>query len=110
MSNPRCLALALFALALGAAPAAYCAAPPVAAGPAVPGAQAAPLEAELVTRFGEPQRAQIHRGITQVAALWRPEDGDAAAFAAFVRDNYAGDAKARDALFDRYQHNLEMII
>jgi hypothetical protein len=41
------------------------------------------------------------RGKKQAAALWRPADGDAAAFEAFARANTASDAAARDALFTR---------
>ncbi|MGZ6970268.1 MAG: hypothetical protein ACXVID_01230, partial [Thermoanaerobaculia bacterium] len=41
------------------------------------------------------------RGKKQAAALWRPADGDAAAFEAFARANTAGDAATRDALFTR---------
>jgi hypothetical protein len=41
------------------------------------------------------------RGKKQAAALWRPADGDAAAFEAFVRANTAADAATRDALFTR---------
>ncbi|MGZ5380329.1 MAG: hypothetical protein ACXWFQ_00555 [Thermoanaerobaculia bacterium] len=41
------------------------------------------------------------RGQKQAAALWRPADGDAAAFEAFARANTASDAAARDALFTR---------
>ena len=46
----------------------------------------------------------------QVAALWRAEDGDANAFAAFVRENFAGDQATLDAMFTRYQHNMEVIL
>jgi hypothetical protein len=41
------------------------------------------------------------RGKKQAAALWRPADGDAAAFEAFARANTAADAATRDALFTR---------
>ena len=41
------------------------------------------------------------RGKKQAAALWRPADGDAAAFEAFARANTASDAASRDALFTR---------
>jgi hypothetical protein len=41
------------------------------------------------------------RGKKQAAALWRPADGDAAAFEAFSKANTAGDAATRDALFTR---------
>jgi hypothetical protein len=94
--------LALLALAAGAV------------GQAV--AQASPdpalfvqIERELEGLSGEPQRERVRRGIAQVAALWRPEDGDAAAFAQFVRSSFAAEPAARDALFARFEHNLEMI-
>ena len=67
------------------------------------------LEGDIVSRLGEVQRERIHRGIAQVAALWRPEDGDADAFAQFVRSGFAGEPVARDALFARFEHNLEMV-
>ncbi|MET0280221.1 MAG: hypothetical protein ABW278_03725 [Steroidobacteraceae bacterium] len=79
---------------------------------AVPAADAAvrsSLETELVARYGEAQRARARRGITQVGALWRAEDGDTLAFTGFVRDNFAGTPAAIDALFARFEHNLEMI-
>ncbi|TXH06175.1 MAG: hypothetical protein E6R07_01370 [Nevskiaceae bacterium] len=67
------------------------------------------LEQELVTRYGETQRERAHRGIAQVADVWRAEDGDAMAYAAFVRDNFAGTPEALDAMFSRYEYNLEQI-
>jgi hypothetical protein len=69
----------------------------------------APVETELVRLHGEGQRARIHRGVSQVAALWRTSDGDATAFASFVRENFVAEPAALDALFNRYQHNLEML-
>jgi hypothetical protein len=68
------------------------------------------LETELVAKYGEPQRARAHRGIAQVAALWRAEDGDATAFASFVRENFAGTQPAQDALFARFDHNMETVL
>lgn len=41
------------------------------------------------------------RGKQQAAALWRPADGDAAAFEAFARANTAAGAPNRDELFAR---------
>jgi hypothetical protein len=73
-------------------------------------AQATQLESELVAKFGEAQRPRAHRGIAQVMALWRTEDGDGTAFAAFVRENFAGDQATLDAMFLRYQHNMEVIL
>jgi hypothetical protein len=67
------------------------------------------VESELVAKYGEAQRARAHRGIHQVAEFWRAEDGDAAAFHAFVTTNFAGDQKTLDALFDRFQFVLESL-
>ena len=71
---------------------------------------AAPISAqeqELVAQYGEAQRARIQRGIAQVKQFWRAEDGDEAAMQAFIKTNFAGDAKTLDALFDRMQFVLE---
>jgi hypothetical protein len=66
-------------------------------------------EQELVTQYGESQRARIQRGIAQVRQFWRASDGDDAAMQAFIRANFAGDAKTLDALFDRMQFVLESV-
>src|SRR5271169_286822 len=52
----------------------------------------------FAARAETPEQA---RGKKQAAALWRPADGDAAAFEAFARANTAPDAATRDALFTR---------
>ncbi|MDL2716565.1 MAG: hypothetical protein PT977_02320 [Acidobacteriota bacterium] len=49
------------------------------------------------------------RGKKQAAALWRPADGDAAAFEAFARANTAADAAMRQALFTRLSGALVSI-
>jgi hypothetical protein len=67
------------------------------------------LEAELVAKYGEGQRARIERGLNQVAGFWRAEDGDKAVFENFMRTNFAGDQPTLDALFERFEHNLEQI-
>jgi hypothetical protein len=75
------------------------------------------LEQELVVKHGEAERARIARGLAQVAKFWRQDDvsnagkgdGDAAAFASFVRENYAGDVVARDALFSRMEFAFESL-
>jgi hypothetical protein len=63
----------------------------------------------LVAAHGEAQRARAERGVRQVASLWLDADGDAAAFEAFVRKNFAADQRARDDLFERYQQLLEQL-
>ncbi|HET8797726.1 MAG TPA: hypothetical protein VFO89_08565 [Thermoanaerobaculia bacterium] len=67
------------------------------------------LETELVAKYGEGQRGRLQRGMKQVAAFWRAEDGDAAAFEALVRTHFAGDPETIDALFHRMQFVLESI-
>ncbi|MGH8525239.1 MAG: hypothetical protein ACREXY_13835, partial [Gammaproteobacteria bacterium] len=67
------------------------------------------LEGELATKYGEGQRTRLQRGLKQVTAFWRPEDGDQGAFEDFVRTNFAGDQPTLDAMFERFQHNLEQL-
>jgi hypothetical protein len=98
---------ALVALSLAAA--AMAAQAPAPIGQAIPATRGAQIESELVTKYGQGQQARLHRGIAQAAALWRGEDGNADAFASFVRDNFIADPAALDALFNRFQHNLEMV-
>ncbi|MDY7231554.1 hypothetical protein [Hyalangium rubrum] len=64
------------------------------------------LKAELVAKHGEAQRARIERGVEQVAAQWREEDGD---MAAFVREHFIADPKALDATFARLERNFEQL-
>lgn len=107
----RLLAAGLLTAGLVMAPAAMAqaAAPVTAPRPVADAALQSALEGELTAKYGEAQRSRARRGIAQVAALWRAEDGDSSALAAFVRDNFAGTPAAVDTLFERYQHNLEMI-
>ena len=57
--------------------------------------------AALVAAHGEAARPRAERGVRQVAKLWREEDGDAAAFEAFVQQHFAPDEARRDAMFRR---------
>lgn len=67
------------------------------------------IEARLVEMHGAAQRDRIRRGLRQAAELWRPDDGDAEAFAEFARTHFAGDQATLDAMFDRYQYLLERL-
>ncbi len=67
------------------------------------------LEASLVAKYGEGQRERAARGLRQAANFWRADDGDAADFEAFAAENFAGDAATLDALFARFEHNLEQL-
>ena len=54
----------------------------------------------------EPQRPRIERGVRQVAALWRKDDGD---LAAFVREHFIADDKTLTATLNRLQTTLEQV-
>ncbi len=69
----------------------------------------AKLERELVATYGDAVRANARRGMEQVANFWRVEDGDAAVFEEFVRLNFAGDAKTRDEMFNRFERLLDKL-
>jgi hypothetical protein len=51
-------------------------------------------------------RAEIERGVTQTAALWRASDGD---LTAFCLDQFLPDQAARDRLFERLQEVNEQV-
>jgi hypothetical protein len=69
----------------------------------------APLENELVSKYGESERPRIHLGIQQAADFWRKEDGDEKAFAEVVRTHVAADSQVRNALFSRMEFALESL-
>jgi hypothetical protein len=71
-----------------------------------PTVDAAALKAELVAKHGEAQRARIERGVDQVLAQWREEDGDAAAF---IREQFLADPKTLDATFARLERLFEQL-
>jgi len=64
------------------------------------------LKTELVTRHGETQRARIERGVDQVAALWRKEDGD---LRDFVRQSFLAEPAERELAFQRFEALLEQV-
>ncbi len=64
------------------------------------------IEADLVAKHGEAQRARIKQGIAQVAARWRAEDGDVAEF---VREHFLADPAAVDATFTRLERMMEQL-
>jgi hypothetical protein len=69
----------------------------------------ATLEKELGAPYGEAERGRLARGIRQAADLWQPRDGDAAAFQAFVRANFAADGATLDTMFGRFERLLEQL-
>ena len=72
-------------------------------------ASVAKMTTELVAGNGESVHARAERGVRQVASLWRDEDGDAAAFEAFVRGNFAADQAKLDTMFARMDAMHEQI-
>jgi hypothetical protein len=67
------------------------------------------LEEELVARHGEAQRERARRGLAQVAAFWRLDDGTRGEMEDFVRVNFAGDRETLDSMFARFQELLEQL-
>jgi hypothetical protein len=70
-------------------------------------ATTASLQQGLSAGLDEESRTRLDRGLRQMALLWRDEDGDAAAFASFVRQFFARDRATLDADFGRYNRLLE---
>lgn len=69
----------------------------------------AKLEKELITKFGETERARIQKGLKQVADFWLAEDGDSTVFENFILTNFAGDQAIRDVMFNRFENLLEQL-
>ena len=63
----------------------------------------------LVARHGDGSAARARLGVHQVAERWWAEDGDAAAFTAFCKDNFVADPKVLAAAFVRLQVVTEQI-
>ncbi|MET0406203.1 MAG: hypothetical protein ABW123_27540 [Cystobacter sp.] len=60
----------------------------------------------LSARYGEAQRTRLERGVTQVAALWREEDGD---LESFVAEYFLTDPAPLDATLARLEQALEQL-
>jgi hypothetical protein len=67
------------------------------------------VKRELFSLHGGAQQARIERGIKQVAQFWRPEDGDAEAFARFMHQHFIADPAKLNATFEHFQYALEQI-
>jgi hypothetical protein len=92
-----------------AAGASTAAAPAESARPEWMTTSAVAIEADLVARHGEGQRARARRGLAQAADFWRAEDGDEAAFREFAMTHFAGDRATLDTTFDRFQSLLAQL-
>lgn len=72
-------------------------------------AASASAASALIERHGEGERERIERGVAQVARYWRAEDGDAAAFQAFVREEFLPRGPLLEATFARFEFALERV-
>ena len=73
------------------------------------GDAATAASAALVARHGEAERARITRGLAQVQRAWRADDGDPAAFRAFVEAEFLPQGPALDAAFARLESAFERV-
>lgn len=108
LARAVCL-LALLAAAMPLSAQAPAAQQPAAVRPAVDDATVAAARAALVARHGEGEAARIDRGLAQVRDFWRPEDGDAAAFRAFVEEEFVPAGPELDLTFERFEAAMEAI-
>jgi hypothetical protein len=67
------------------------------------------LVALLLKKHGEAQRGRIERGLGQVAAMWRPQDGNDRARRAFVEQWFESDPGKLSALLGRFEYALEQV-
>lgn len=81
----------------------------VAAGAGLPAEAVQSAMSRLIARHGKGQEDRIRLGVSQVAARWRPEDGDAEAFAAFCEQSFLAEPAEIAAAFRRLQEVLEQV-
>src|SRR3954466_1425255 len=67
------------------------------------------LVSALVQKHGEAARARAERGVRQVAAFWRAEDGDEKALRTFTDESFLSDPGQLDALHHRFSLAMEQI-
>ncbi len=63
----------------------------------------------IIGNVGESSRFRVERGVSQVAGLWRKEDGTPEEFSAFCKMGFIADQAQLDTLFGKLQRNLEII-
>jgi hypothetical protein len=67
------------------------------------------LTRELEAKLDARQQDRLEQGLRQVSVFWRQDDGDAAVFKEFVKNNFASDQCTLDTLFNRFQALLEAL-
>jgi len=63
----------------------------------------------VAARCGEAARAAATAGVARIAARWRADDGDPAAFVAFCASHYVEEAGDRARLLDRLEAALALV-
>jgi hypothetical protein len=63
----------------------------------------------LVRKHGDAQRPRIEQGLRQVAAMWRPQDGDDRARRAFAEEWFESDPQKLSTLLGRFEEALEQV-
>ncbi len=64
----------------------------------------------MIEKHGKSHENRIRKGVQQTAQRWRKSDGDAVAFEQFCLKYFLADAADLDALFERFQQNLESLL
>jgi hypothetical protein len=63
----------------------------------------------LLGKHGETNKLRIDKGLQQVAAFWRLEDGSVEIFAKFCRENFIGSPERLQSYFKRLERNFEVL-
>ena len=75
----------------------------------IPDATTENVIAHLKDSLGEDHAFRMERGVRQVAALWREQDGSAEDFAQFCFTSFVADTAALSTLFSTLERNFEVI-
>lgn len=67
------------------------------------------LVESMTTQFGNAQRERVEKGVSQVAALWRPSDGTQKDFKDFCQNNFKPTDEERRQLFIKLSFGYEKI-
>ncbi|MEI6614005.1 MAG: hypothetical protein WCL37_03840 [Chrysiogenales bacterium] len=63
----------------------------------------------LLAKHGETNKLRIDKGLQQVAAFWRLEDGSVEMFAKFCRENFIGSPERLQSYCKRLEKNFEVL-
>jgi len=64
---------------------------------------------EELTHKNHSEKADIEKGVRQVAYLWQDEDGDNETFSSFCRENYISDSKEKEVVFLKISDYMEAV-